>query len=197
MNGIGVIRRDESIDGKVEVGLTEFNKATNDTQQQPKDVSAQFHRDFLLNNQQLNALKRHHRIAEKMAEEYSGTLNQGPTSTWDSKKTVKRRPEQLPQQDFTPETEIEKCRQESTAAAAEIGEAHQITPAAENDRRQEITSAAEKERRQQFTAAAKIGEAQQFTPAAESEEPQLEFTPTAENEEPHQGGEHNEIDWGI
>ena len=45
------------IDDKVEVGLTEFNKATNDTQQQPKIVSTQFHRDFLLNNQQLNALK--------------------------------------------------------------------------------------------------------------------------------------------
>ena len=102
MNGIGVIRRDESINDKVEVGLTEFNKETNDAQQQPKNVSTQYHRDFLLNNQQLNALKRHHRIAEKMAGNYSGTLKQGPTSTRASNKTVKRQPEQLPQKDFTP-----------------------------------------------------------------------------------------------
>ena len=165
-----------SIDDKVEVGLTEFNKATNDTQQQPKFVSTPFHRDFLPNNQQLYALKRHHRIAEKMAENYSGTLNQGPTSTRASKKTVKRRPVELPQQEFTPEAETEECRQE-------------LTPAAENERRQEFTPAAEYERRPEFTA--EIGEAQQFTPAAENERrPEFtaeigeaqQFTPAAEYE---------------
>ena len=93
---------------KVEVGLTEFNKATNDTQQQPKIVSTQFHRDFSQNNQQLNALKRHLRIEEKLAGIDSVTLEQGPTSTRASKKAVKRRPEQLPQQDFTPEAETEE-----------------------------------------------------------------------------------------
>ena len=41
-----VIQSGESIDDKVEVGLTEFNKATNDAQQQPKIVYTQFHRDF-------------------------------------------------------------------------------------------------------------------------------------------------------
>ena len=50
MNGLVVTRSEESDDDKVEVGLTGFNEATNDTQQQPKIVSTQFHRDFLLNN---------------------------------------------------------------------------------------------------------------------------------------------------
>ena len=70
-----------SIDYKVEVGLTEFNKTTNDTQHQPKFVSTRFHRDFLLNNEQLIALKRHHKIAEKLAGNFSVTLEQGRTST--------------------------------------------------------------------------------------------------------------------
>ena len=182
-----------SIDNKAELGLTEFNKATKDTQQQPKIVSTQFHRDFLLNNQQLNALKRHHRIAEKLAGNYSVSLEQRPRSTRASKKTVKRRPEQLPQEDFTPEAETEERQkemtpaaeigerqQESTAAAAEIGEAQQFTPAAETEeRQQEMTPPAETgERQQESTAAAEIGEAQQFTPAAENGEAQ-QFTPAA------------------
>ena len=189
-----------SIDDKVEVRLTEFNKATNDTEQQPKIVSTQFHRDSLLNNQQPIALKRHHRIAEKLAGNYSVTLEQGPRSTGPSKKTVKRRPEQLPQQDFTPEAETEERQQETTlaaeigerqqesTAAAEIGEAQQFTPAAETEeRQQEMTPAAEiRQRQQESTAAAEIGEAQQFTPPAETEERQQEMTPAAEIRERQQ-----------
>ena len=208
-----------SIDDNVEVGLTEFNKATNDAQQQPKDVSTQLHIDFLLNNQQLNALKRHQRKAEKLAGNYSVTLDQEPRPTRASKKTVKRRPEQLPQQDFTPEAEIEERQQEMTPAAeigerqqkstaeAEIGEGQQFTPAAETEgrqqemtpaaeigeRQQESTAAAEIGEAQQFTPAAEIGEAQQFTPAAENGEAQL-FTQAAENGEAQQGGEHNQFD---
>ena len=184
-----------SIDDKVEIGLTEFNKATNDRQQQPKDVSTQLHRDFLLNNQQLYALKRHQRIAEKLAGNYSVTLDQEPRLTGASKKTVKRRPEQLPQQDFTQEAETEGRQQEMTPASeigerqqestaeAEIGEAQQFTPAAETEeRQQEMTPAAEiGERQQKSAAAAEIGEAQLFTPAAE-------------NGEAQQGGEHNQFD---
>ena len=181
-----------SIDDEVEVGLTEFNKATNDTQQQPKIVSTQFHRDFLLNNQQLNALKRHHRIAEKLAGNYSVTSEQGPRSTRASKKTVKRRPEQLPQQDFTPEAETEERQQESTAAAW-IGEAQQFSPAAEIGEAQQFTPAAEIGEAQHFTPAAENGEAQLFTPAAEIGEAQ-QFTPAAEIGEAQQGGEHNQFD---
>ena len=59
MKRIGIIRSDVSIVDEVEVGLTEIKKATNDTQQQPKLVSKQclLLNSFLLNNQQLNALK--------------------------------------------------------------------------------------------------------------------------------------------
>ena len=107
------------------------------------------------------------------------------------KKTVKRRPQQLPQLDFTPEAETEERQQEITPAAeigerqqeskaaAEIGEAQQFTPAAEIGEAQQFTPAAEIGEAQQFTPAAEIGEAHEFTPAAENGEAQ-QFTPAAE-----------------
>ena len=207
MNGIGVSRRNESIDDKVEIGLTEFHKATNETQQQPKNVSTQFHWDFLLSNQQLNALKRHHRIAQKLAEMCFGDIGARAHINKVFTKTIRRRPEQLSQQDFTPEAENEERQQEITpteigerqqdfTAAAEIGEPQQFTPVAETEKRQqEFSPAAENEESQQdITPAAEIGEPQQFTPEAETEKRQQEFTPTVELGEAQQGGEHSQMD---